>query len=306
MSYLDRIAECNRHDLAGFLPFEVENRRAGWVRRSLAGRLADLPEVFAVEAERIGFAAGLDTADKRSCAVAGVVEAWRREGLLRRLSGELFAVGNGAGREPLLLIDRSAMQTFGFGAVGVHLNGYVCGPDGLHVWVAERAAGRHSYPGMLDNMVAGGQPAGLSLMENVVKEAGEEAGIPRARSPNAPGPPAPSPTAWKPKPGCAPTCSMSGTSNFPPASIRTPATERFRNSSSGRPTGWPRRSGTRNGSSSTAISSISTSLSATAFSTRKTRTMRPSSPASALCSPSIPGGCGSLQGRGEAGGSDGP
>ena len=180
MSYLDRIAECNRHDLAGFLPFEVENRRAGWVRRSLAGRLADLPEVFAVEAERIGFAAGLDTADKRSCAVAGVVEAWRREGLLRRLSGELFAVGNGAGREPLLLIDRSAMQTFGFGAVGVHLNGYVCGPDGLHVWVAERAAGRHSYPGMLDNMVAGGQPAGLSLMENVVKEAGEEAGIPRA------------------------------------------------------------------------------------------------------------------------------
>ena len=180
MSYLDRIAECNRHDLAGFLPFEVENRRAGWVRRSLAGRLADLPEVFAVEAERIGFAAGLDTADKRSCAVAGVVEAWRREGLLRRLSGELFAVDNGAGREPLLLIDRSAMQTFGFGAVGVHLNGYVCGPDGLHVWVAERAAGRHSYPGMLDNMVAGGQPAGLSLMENVVKEAGEEAGIPRA------------------------------------------------------------------------------------------------------------------------------
>ena len=109
MSYLDRIAECNRHDLAGFLPFEVENRRAGWVRRSLAGRLADLPEVFAVEAERIGFAAGLDTADKRSCAVAGVVEAWRREGLLRRLSGELFAVDNGAGREPLLLIDRSAM-----------------------------------------------------------------------------------------------------------------------------------------------------------------------------------------------------
>lgn len=31
---------------------------------------------------------------------------------------------------------------------------------------------------MLDHIVASGQPVGLSLMENVVKECGEEAGIP--------------------------------------------------------------------------------------------------------------------------------
>jgi 8-oxo-dGTP pyrophosphatase MutT (NUDIX family) len=33
-------------------------------------------------------------------------------------------------------------------------------------------------PGKLDHLVAGGQPYGLGLMENVVKEAGEEAGVP--------------------------------------------------------------------------------------------------------------------------------
>ena len=180
MGWLDRIAECNRHDLSGFLPFEVEGRRIGWVRRSLAERLTEWPEVFAVTAESAGFAPGLDTPEQRSAALAEVVRDWRGNGLLRRVSGELLAVGTGLAEPPLFLIDRSAVQAFGFSAVGVHVNGYVEESDGLHVWIAERAAGRHSYPGMLDNMVAGGQPAGLSLMENVVKEAGEEAGIPSA------------------------------------------------------------------------------------------------------------------------------
>jgi len=180
MAWLDRIAECNRHDLSGFLPFEVEGKRIGWVRRGLTERLVDRPEVFAVGAERVGFVAGLDTPERRSAALAEVVRDWRGSGLLRRVSGELLAVGAGMEEPPLFLIDRSAVQAFGFSAVGVHLNGYVRAPDGLHVWIAERAAGRHSYPGMLDNMVAGGQPAGLSLKENVVKEAAEEAGIPEA------------------------------------------------------------------------------------------------------------------------------
>jgi isopentenyldiphosphate isomerase len=47
------------------------------------------------------------------------------------------------------------------------------------MWVARRARDKPSYPGMLDNMVAGGQPIGLGLMENIVKECAEEADIPR-------------------------------------------------------------------------------------------------------------------------------
>ncbi len=180
MGWLDRIAECNRHNLSGFLPFEVGETRIGWVRRSLAERLAERPEVFAVGAERVDFAPALDTPEQRTAGLAEVVDEWHRSGLLRRVSGELLAVGAGIGETPLFLIDRSAVQAFGFSAVGVHVNGYVRGDDGLHVWTAERAAGRHSYPGMLDNVVAGGQPAGLSLRENVVKEAAEEAGIPQA------------------------------------------------------------------------------------------------------------------------------
>ena len=73
MAWLDRIAECNRHDLSGFLPFEVEGRRIGWVRRSLAERLSKQPEVFAVGAEAAGFAPALDTPERRSAALAETV-----------------------------------------------------------------------------------------------------------------------------------------------------------------------------------------------------------------------------------------
>jgi len=46
------------------------------------------------------------------------------------------------------------------------------------MWIARRASDKPTYPGMLDNTVAGGQPIGLGLFENLIKECEEEAGIP--------------------------------------------------------------------------------------------------------------------------------
>lgn len=59
------------------------------------------------------------------------------------------------------------------------MNGYVVLPDGTkELWVARRSTTKPTWPGMLDHIVAGGQPAGISLADNVVKECQEEAGIP--------------------------------------------------------------------------------------------------------------------------------
>src|SRR5262249_29156328 len=58
------------------------------------------------------------------------------------------------------------------------VNGLVRRPDGLHVWVARRAANKALDPGKLDHIVAGGVPAGLGPAETLVKEAEEEAAIP--------------------------------------------------------------------------------------------------------------------------------
>ena len=63
-------------------------------------------------------------------------------------------------------------------AVGVHVNGLVRRSDGVHVWIARRAANKLLDPGKLDHIVAGGVPAGLTPAETLVKEAAEEAAIP--------------------------------------------------------------------------------------------------------------------------------
>ncbi|WP_342760769.1 NUDIX hydrolase [Azospirillum thermophilum] len=60
----------------------------------------------------------------------------------------------------------------------MHVNGFVRGPDGaLSLWIGRRAMDREVCPGQYDNMIAGGQPIGLSLEENLIKEASEEAGL---------------------------------------------------------------------------------------------------------------------------------
>jgi isopentenyldiphosphate isomerase len=49
----------------------------------------------------------------------------------------------------------------------------------MHIWVPRRSYDKPTFPGELDNTVAGGQPAGISLHDNLIKECAEEAAIPR-------------------------------------------------------------------------------------------------------------------------------
>ena len=60
------------------------------------------------------------------------------------------------------------------------MTGYVKKRDGLHIWVPRRAYDKPTFPGELDNTVAGGQPAHIGIFENLIKECAEEASIPRA------------------------------------------------------------------------------------------------------------------------------
>jgi 8-oxo-dGTP pyrophosphatase MutT (NUDIX family) len=79
---------------------------------------------------------------------------------------------------PQLLVDRAAVAWLGVRAAGVHLNGFVRGRDGLSLWVARRARDKRTYPGHLDNLVAGGQPGDLDALATLRKECLEEAGLP--------------------------------------------------------------------------------------------------------------------------------
>ena len=68
------------------------------------------------------------------------------------------------------------------------MNGYVRTgprPADVKMWVARRSATKPTYPGMLDNMVAGGLGFGHSPRYTVLKESMEEATIPIEIAKNA-------------------------------------------------------------------------------------------------------------------------
>ena len=178
MSYLDHIKACNNFDAAAFRPFEIADVRAGWVRQDNVAHLAAFPEVFDISEAAVALAPGLDDFDSRSTAIAGIVSALFAQGVLPAPRDELYPVALDRNDPPLMQIERTACPFFGIRASGVHMNGFVRRDDELYMWIARRARDKGTYPGMLDNMVAGGQPYGLGLKENMIKECGEEAGIP--------------------------------------------------------------------------------------------------------------------------------
>jgi hypothetical protein len=176
----DHIVACNTHDLRDFRAFVVAGEHVGWVRESLAMQLDRWPDIFDLTGNRVSLHTGFGDGAARTRALAGVCAVLAGEGILPRRRGEEFPVVPAIGDRPLMRLDRAWVPPFGVPAFGVHVNGYVEAPAGPELWVGVRSADSLVDPGKLDNMVAGGQPAGLSLDENVVKEAAEEASAPEA------------------------------------------------------------------------------------------------------------------------------
>jgi isopentenyldiphosphate isomerase len=180
MSFLDHIETCNAHDLSQFRPWFIGTTRAGWIHRDFAAVLARRPDLFARRADGWHLSGDLATAQQRTTAVEAFLRELRRDGWFPAWRDERYPVTPDLKRPALMAMERAAVPFFGVRAYGVHLTGYVRRADGMHIWVPRRARDKSTYPGMLDNTVAGGQPDGLGLMENVVKECGEEASIPSA------------------------------------------------------------------------------------------------------------------------------
>ena len=167
--FLRHVRACNNAVLPGErLPFRIGAAQVGWVKPDFAARLAAFPEIAAAaDGVALTDAAALPAIARR-LSDAGCYR-WRREEF------DIRAEPDG----PVLArLDRGALPSFGVMAVGVHVNGLVRRPDGLHVWVARRAADKLLDPSKLDHIVAGGVPAGLTPAETLVKEAEEEAAIP--------------------------------------------------------------------------------------------------------------------------------
>jgi 8-oxo-dGTP pyrophosphatase MutT (NUDIX family) len=150
------------------LPFRLGDEQVGWV-------LQDAADLLCTQKFGCHLADGvmiLPWAENlpdlaRAVAATGAFR-WR---------GEAFDVCAEFDGKVLATIDRGALPWFGIRAEGVHVNGIVRHRDGLHLWVARRAADRLMDPGKLDHLFAGGIAAGMSAEETLLKEGAEEAGL---------------------------------------------------------------------------------------------------------------------------------
>ncbi|MCR9072284.1 MAG: DUF4743 domain-containing protein [Alphaproteobacteria bacterium] len=177
MAFIDHVRFCNTHDLRDFVPFRVGQARVGMMRRGFSMELRRFGALFHVFEDLVHLDPRLTTYEDRTKAVDEALSALSEDGLLPRLRGERYPVMERLSDPPVFEIDRAAATAFGIINRGFHLNGIVGGGDDARMWVARRAWDKSTYPGHLDNVVAGGHPVGHTAEENLIKECAEEAGI---------------------------------------------------------------------------------------------------------------------------------
>jgi 8-oxo-dGTP pyrophosphatase MutT (NUDIX family) len=182
-------ASCSFDPADTMLPFTVDGVLTGWMRRAFAERLNEWPEYFSVRPRGVGMPGRFESAEHRSAAIAEVVESLAVQTVIGGWRGELVTVAESFHAPPLFHLERAASRYFGVTVYGAHLNGITDRDGEPHMWIAERAMSKDTDPGKLDNMVAGRITRGMTPMQTLIKECGEEAGmdVPLARRAKAAG-----------------------------------------------------------------------------------------------------------------------
>lgn len=178
-SLLRHLHACNNlASPAGLTPFLIGGRQVGWLGPETVRALTFRPKEVHFDARGVHLAArGGPEAASRTLAV---LAEWLAARGFCRLRGEAFDVREEPDGPVLALLDRGALPVFGVAAQGVHVNGILRRGGRLFLWMGVRSADKAIAPGALDNLVAGGVPAGLDAGATLLKEAAEEAGIPPA------------------------------------------------------------------------------------------------------------------------------
>lgn len=179
MSFLDRLDDVPELDSADYLRFVVDGVQVGMVTDAFADELLTFPDVFVGSERSVELHPTLRTHEDRTGSVANVLTELRGRGVIPGWRNELYPVATGFHSPSLFYVERAAAPLFGIRIYAVNLNGFVMERDEMFVWIARRSMDKQTSPGKLDVIVSGGHPADVTLRENLVKECGEEANIPR-------------------------------------------------------------------------------------------------------------------------------
>ena len=163
-----------------YVPLRVEGRAVGWLTAERAQRLAGWPAYFRVWPDRVDCVPSLATHAARTAAFAEVARALAAEGALTAWRDERYAVAAQPGGAPEFELERAAARYFGVHTFAAHLNAVVGSEEDWQMWLARRSPVKPIDPGLLDNLVAGGVSSGQDAWQTLLRESGEEAGIPVA------------------------------------------------------------------------------------------------------------------------------
>ncbi|KAL3473020.1 NUDIX hydrolase domain-like protein [Aspergillus californicus] len=194
-SNLDLVQECDRFpyhqdDPAAYTihmekyhSFRVQgcNSALGYIVNDVVSRFDWSPEFWAIDSANrtVTLIAG-STPAERTHAVAATLDTAVKQDRFEVLRGwrdEMYPVF-GPNGEFILELERCASPLFGIVSYGIHATAYVEDGDGLRLWVPRRSKTKQTYPGMLDNTVAGGMSTAERPYECLVREAMEEASLP--------------------------------------------------------------------------------------------------------------------------------
>jgi isopentenyldiphosphate isomerase len=166
---------------ADFKPLMLGGQRIGWLAPEHIEPLCHRLPMCRRDAQAVTWEADALDSRIRSSLLAQAAQQLREAGWIQGWRDELYSylgeIQDAPGPEHAewFRMERAAFRFFGLRSHAVHINGFRS--DG-HIWCGIRALSKATDPGRIDNLAAGGLPAGESLLDCAIRELHEEAGLP--------------------------------------------------------------------------------------------------------------------------------
>lgn len=186
-AYWDWINECNQYNPDDYIPFFIDTSVLGYIHVENAYLFKSQGfekgnAIFSFSQfqgqEAITFHETINDFNSRTQAANEAAQSWYQSGVISSWVDEQYDVSTGFNKASFFTIERAASSLLGIKKYGIHLNAWVEKQGKMYLWVAKRAMDKHTFPGKLDHLVAGGHGTGYCIEETMIKECAEEANIP--------------------------------------------------------------------------------------------------------------------------------
>lgn len=156
--------------------------KLGYLTQPVIDLMSNHPHEFTInpQTKTVQLSPQLDTLEKRTAKLNEIALQWKSADQLDLNHGwrnEYYTIYDPK-HEPYFQLERAACPWFGVVMYGVHITGYVnTKEEGMKIWVPRRSYSKPTYPGKLDNTVAGGLGYPYGVLDTCYKECWEEAGL---------------------------------------------------------------------------------------------------------------------------------